>query len=75
MKKVIVGCAMFLTGTLSAVVLLAGTMAYSFEQINLSPFAMTMQILAEYGLTPFLYAAVVLAVAGIVTALLGLKEP
>ncbi|HIT01795.1 MAG TPA: hypothetical protein IAC21_03110 [Candidatus Enterenecus merdae] len=74
MKKVIVGSAMFMTGIISAVVLLGGAMAYQFEHINLSPFSMTMQILAEYGLTPFLYVAVVIAVVGIVIAILGLKE-
>ena len=74
MKKVIVGSVMFMTGVLSVVVLLGGAMAYQFEHINLSPFAMTMQILAEYGLTSFLYAAGVLAAAGIVVTALGLKE-
>lgn len=74
MKKVIVGSAMFMTGVLSAVILLGGAMAYQFEHINLSPFSMTMQILAEYGLTPFLYIAVAIAVAGMFIAILGLKE-
>lgn len=74
MKKVIVGSVMFMTGIISAFVLLGGAMAYEFEHINLSPFAMTMQILAQYGLTPFLYAAVVIAVVGIIIALLGLIE-
>ena len=73
-KKVIVGSAMFLTGILSAVILLAGAMAFQFEHINLSPFAMTMQILTTYGLTPVLYAAVGIAVVGAVIAILGLKE-
>ena len=40
-------------------------MAFQFEHINLSPFSMTMQILAQYGLTAFLYAAAALAAAGI----------
>ena len=35
---------------------------------------MTMQILAQYGLTAFLYAAAALVAAGIVVAVLGLKE-
>ncbi len=74
MKKVIVGSAMFTTGALSAVILLGGAMAFQFEHINLSPFSMTMQILAEYGLTPILYTAVVVAAAGIVIAILGLIE-
>ena len=74
MKKVIVGSVMFMTGIISAFVLLGGAMAYEFEHINLSPFAMTMQILAQYGLTPFLYAAVVIAVVGIIIVLLGFKE-
>ena len=74
MKKVIIGSVMFMTGIISAVVLLGGSMAYQFEQINLSPFAKTMQILAEYGLTPFLYVAVVSAVVGVVVTILGLKE-
>ena len=54
--------------------LLGGAMAFQFEHINLSPFSMTMQILAQYGLTAFLYAAAALAAAGIVVAALGLKE-
>lgn len=49
-------------------------MAYQFEQINLSPFTMTIQILAEYGLIPFLYVAVVIAIAGVIVTILGLKE-
>lgn len=73
-KKVIIGSVMFMTGIISAVVLLGGAMAYQFEQINLSPFAMTMQILVKYGLTPFLYVAVVIAVVGVVVTILGLKE-
>ena len=74
MKKVIIGAALFMTGVLSAVIILGGAMAYQFEQINLSPFAMTMQILAQYGLTPLLYAAAVIAVAGMGLTILGLKE-
>lgn len=74
MKKVIVGSVMFMTGIISAFVLLGGAMAYEFEHINLSPFAMTVQILAQYGLTPFLYAAVVIAIVGIIIVLLGFKE-
>lgn len=73
-KKVIVGSVMFMTGIISAIVLLGGAMAYQFEHINLSPFAMTMQILAAYGLTPFLYVAVVIAVIGVIVTILGLKE-
>ena len=65
---------MFLTGILSAVILLAGAMAFQFVHINLSPFAMTMQILTTYGLTPVLYGAMGLAVVGAVIAILGLKE-
>ena len=49
-------------------------MAFQFEHINLSSFSMTTQILAQYGLTAFLYAAAALAAAGIVVAVLGLKE-
>jgi len=33
-----------------------------------------MQILAAYGLTPFLYVAVVIAVIGVIVTILGLKE-
>ena len=73
MKKVIIGAVMFMTGVVSAFILLGGAMAFQFEHINLSPFSMTMQILAQYGLTAFLYAAA-LAAAGIVVAALGLKE-
>lgn len=57
MKKVIIGAVMFMTGVVSAFILLGGAMAFQFEHINLSPFSMTMQILAQYGLTAFLYAA------------------
>ena len=53
---------------------MGGAMAFQFEHINLSPFSMTMQILAQYGLTAFLYAAAALAAAGIVVAVWGLKE-
>lgn len=74
MKKALVGSAMLMTGILSAVILLAGAMAFQFEHINLSPFAMTMQILTTYGLTPVLYAAVGIAAVGAVLAVLGLKE-
>ena len=54
--------------------IMGGAMAFQFEHINLSPFSMTMQILAQYGLTAFLYAVAALAAAGIVVAVLGLKE-
>lgn len=74
MKKTIIGSAMFIAGIISAFVLLAGTMAYQYKQINLSPFAVTMSILENYGLTPFLYVAVGLAVVGIVLVCFGLKE-
>lgn len=74
MKKVIIGAVMFMTGVVSAFILLGGAMAFQFEHINLSPFSMTMQILAQHGLTAFLYAAAALAAAGIVVAVLGLKE-
>ena len=73
MKKVIIGAVMFMTGVVSAFILLGGAMAFQFDHINLSPFSMT-QILAQYGLTAFLYAAAALAAAGIVVAVLGLKE-
>lgn len=46
MKKVIIGAVMFITGVVSAFILLGGAMAFQFEHINLSPFPMTMQILA-----------------------------
>ena len=63
-----------MTGVVSDFILLGGAMAFQFEHINLSPFSMTMQILAQYGLTAFLYAVAALAAAGIVVAVLGLKE-
>lgn len=72
MKKVVIGSAMFMTGIISAVVLLAGAMAYDFGSINISPFAVTMQVLAKYGLTQFLYIAIVIAVVGTAVTIWGL---
>lgn len=46
MKKVIIGAVMFMTGVVSVFILLGGAMAFQFEHSNLSPFSMTMQILA-----------------------------
>ena len=77
MKKVVIGSAMFMTGIISAVVLLAGAMAYDVGSMNISPFAVTMQVLAKYGLTQFLYIAIVIAVVGVavtIWGLLGKKE-
>lgn len=39
MKKVIIGAVMFMTGVVSAFILLGGAMAFQFEHINLSPFS------------------------------------
>lgn len=72
MKKVVIGSAMFMTGIISAVVLLAGAMAYDFGSINISPFAVTMQVLAKYGLTQFLYISIVIAVVGAAVTIWGL---
>ena len=72
MKKVVIGSAMFMTGIISSVVLLAGAMAYDFGFINISPFAVTMQVLAKCGLTQFLYIAIVIAVVGAAVTIWGL---
>ncbi len=72
MKKVVIGSAMFMTGIISAVVLLAGAMAYDYKSMNISPFAVTMQILAKYGLTQFLYIAIGIAVVGVAVTIWGL---
>lgn len=72
MKKVVIGSAMFMTGIISAVVLLAGAMACDFGSINISPFAVTMQVLAKYGLTQFLYISIVIAVVGAAVTIWGL---
>lgn len=74
MKKVIIGAVMFMTGVVSAFILWAERWPFNLNTSTLSPFSMTMQILAQYGLTAFLYAAAALAAAGIVVAVLGLKE-
>lgn len=74
MKKVIIGSSMFMTGIISAVILLAGTMANEYDSMNISPLAVAMQILAKYGLTPFLYVAVGVAVVGAAVAIWGLLE-
>ncbi len=47
-------------------------MAYDYKSMNISPFAVTMQILAKYGLTQFLYIAIGIAVVGVAVTIWGL---
>lgn len=71
MKKVIFGAFMFLAGFLSIALLLAGSMGNDW---TVNGQQSSLWNLSQYGLMPALYMFAVLAVIGLIVAVIGLLD-
>ncbi|BAK98558.1 hypothetical protein OBV_13600 [Oscillibacter valericigenes Sjm18-20] len=71
MKKVVFGAFMFLAGFLSIALLLAGSMGNDWTTNGHCSFSWN---LSQYGLMPALYMFAVLAIIGLVVAVIGLLD-
>ena len=72
MRKLIFGAMLFCTGSLSAAILLAGSMANDW---TLNGQSSALWNISRYGLLPALYIFLGLAVLGLVIAVLGMFNP